>query len=324
MKLSLRTLSPSMFIGLTLCFLHNTGLTDGMPVSEIRIGYQRYGTLIFVKARENLEKRLVPLGITIKWQEFVAGVEILEGFKNGDLDFGVVGETPPVFGQAADVPFVYIAYEPPSPQTEAILLPKNSLIQNLADLKGKRIAVHKGTNVHYLLLKALEKAKLGLNEVQIMYMPPYPAGWEALQNGSVEAWAIWDPILADAQLSLGAKILVDGQGLVPGHQFYLSRREFVDQNPKIIDLLMAEIARIGVGIKQYPKAAAKFLAPQTGIKVEVLETAFTRMNTGIQFIGPEVILVQQQIADTFYRVGLIPKRIKVSDAVKLMSPLTVK
>lgn len=281
---------------------------------EVHIGYQKYGSLILVKARGNLEKRLASLGMIVKWHEFAAGPEMIAAFKTDNLDFGVVGEAPPVVAQAAGVPFVYIAYEPASPEGEAILLPKDSPIQKVTELKGKKIAVHKNTIAHYFLLTALERENMSFADVKLVFMPPVE-GRIALQNGSVDAWVIWDPFFADAQYTLGVKVLIYGNGLVNNHQFYIADHSYVDKNPQVVKILIEEVEKVDSGIKQYPRAVAKLLAPQVGIAADILEIAFSRMNLGIQPMNAEIVKSQQQIADAFYRVGLISKPIKVSKIV---------
>src|SRR5271170_1332478 len=127
----------------------------------LRIGYQKYGTLVLLKARGSLEKRLAPLHVEVKWTEFPAGPQLLEGLNVGAIDFGTVGEAPPIFAQAAGADLVYIGNEPPASAAEAILVPKDSPIKTVAELKGKKIALNKGSNVHFLLVKLLEQA--GIN-----------------------------------------------------------------------------------------------------------------------------------------------------------------
>ncbi|MFX4243535.1 ABC transporter substrate-binding protein, partial [Aliarcobacter butzleri] len=81
------------------------------------------------------------------------------------IDFGTVGETPPIFAQAANAKIKYIGYEPPAPKGEAIIVPKNSAINTVADLKGKKVVLNKGSNVHYLLVRALENAGLKYSDI---------------------------------------------------------------------------------------------------------------------------------------------------------------
>ena len=141
-------------------------IVQAQAAETLRIGYQKYGTLVLLKAKGSLEKRLAAQGVQVQWTEFPGGPQLLEGLNVGAIDFGVTGETPPVFAQAAGADLLYVAYEPPAPTSEAILVPKDSTIKSVAELKGKKIVLNKGSNVHYLLVRALEDAGLKYTDVQ--------------------------------------------------------------------------------------------------------------------------------------------------------------
>ena len=153
----------------------------------VRIGYQKYGKLVLLKGRGTLEQKLKPLGYSVSWTEFPSGPPLLEALNVGSIDFGISGETPPIFAQAAGVPLVYLAYGPPAPQGEAILVPKDSPLKSVADLKGKKVALNKGSNVHYLLVRALEQAGLKYTDIQTVFLAPADA-LAAFTRGSVDAW----------------------------------------------------------------------------------------------------------------------------------------
>ncbi len=186
--------------------------------SVLRIGYQKYGTLTVLKGNASLEKRLAPLGVEVKWTEFPAGPQLLEGLNVGSVDFGTTGEAPPIFAQAAGADLLYVGNEPAAPAGEAIVVPKGSALKSVADLKGKKIVLNKGSNVHYLLVKLLEKAGLSYKVVEVVCLAPADAR-AAFERGSGDAWAIWDPFLAAAEKQLGARVLADGKGVVSNHQF---------------------------------------------------------------------------------------------------------
>lgn len=280
----------------------------------LRVGFQKYGTLTLLKARGDLEKRLAPLGIDVRWTEFPAGPQLLEGLNVGSIDFGVVGEAPPVFAQAAGADLVYVGNQPPAPTAEAILVPKDSPVRTLADLKGKKVALNKGSNVHYLLVKALEKAGIAYTDIQVAYLPPADAR-AAFERGSVDAWVIWDPFLAAAERQLGARVLADGKGLVANLQFYLATRRYAEQNPKVIAAVFDELAKLDVWAAKSPQAVAELLAPQIGLDLETTRRASDRFAYGVQPITPAVAAEQQKIADAFYQLKLIPKPIRIADAL---------
>ena len=281
---------------------------------SVRIGYQKYGTLTLLKGRGTLEKRLAEQGVGVKWTEFPAGPVLLEGLNVGSIDFGTVGEAPPIFAQAAGANLVYVGNEPASPASEAIVVPKGSGLRTLADLKGKKIALNKGSNVHYLLLKALEKAGISYADIQPVFLPPADAR-AAFERGSVDAWAIWDPFLAAAEKQLGARVLADGKGLVANYQFYLASRTYAEKNPEILRIVLDELAKVDDWGRNNPEEVATILSAQTGLGKDVVALAASRYAYGVKPVSVDVIASQQRVADAFSSLKLIPKPIVVKDAL---------
>lgn len=281
--------------------------------SVLRIGYQRFGDLNVLKARGTLEKRLAPLGISIQWTLFPAGPQLLEALNVGSIDFGTTGEAPPIFAQAAGAPLVYVASEPSAPEGEAILVPKTSPIHSVADLKGKRVAFNKGSNVNYLVVQALAKAGLTYSDIQPVYLVPADAR-AAFERGSVDAWAIWDPYYAVEQHAIPVRVLVDGRGLVANRQFYLASRTLAYDHRNVTTIIVQQLQSADSWVRSNPSKVASFLAPQIGIDVADVSLSIKRSRFGAVPITDAVIAGQQRIADTFYKLGLIPKSIRVKDA----------
>ncbi|GJE55832.1 MULTISPECIES: sulfonate ABC transporter substrate-binding protein [Methylobacterium] len=281
----------------------------------IRIGYQKYGTLVLLKGRASLEPKLKALGYGVTWSEFPSGPPLLEALNAGAIDFGTAGETPPIFAQAASDVLTYVAHEPAAPRGEAILVPKGSPLQTVADLRGKKVALNKGSNVHYLLVRALEKAGLSLKDITPTYVAPADAR-AAFERGAVDAWVIWDPYLAAAEVSTSARTLSDGTGLVPNHQFYLASRDFAAKNGPALDAVIAAIGEVDAWAKDNTDAVARELAPSVGIPAPILAVALKRQSYGIRPLDEPVIAEQQRIADTFHGLGLVPKAPNISEAVR--------
>lgn len=284
--------------------------------TQLRIGYQKSASLfVLQRAQGSLEQKLQPLGVQVKWVEFPAGPQLLEGLNVGAIDVGFVGEAPPIFAQAAGAQFVYIGYDPAAPHAEAILVPKDSPIRSVADLKGKKVALNKGSNVHYLLLRQLEKHGLSLKDIQPVYLAPAD-GRAAFESGSVDAWAIWDPFQASAEKAAQARVLADGaDGVANNYQYYLGARDYVQRNPKVIEALFADAVERGSWLKNNISQAAQLIAPQQGLPEDVVELALQRYQFNVKPITPEIAADQQKIADSFYALRLIPKPIQVQDAV---------
>ncbi|WP_017729253.1 sulfonate ABC transporter substrate-binding protein [Halalkalibacterium ligniniphilum] len=281
-------------------------------MKEVNIGYQKFGTLNILKAEETLDQRLEELGIKINWVEFPAGPQLLEALNVGSIDFGHTGEAPPIFAQAAGAPIVYIANGPASPKGEAILVHKDSPIQTIEDLKGKKVVLNRGSNVHYLLVKALEEAGLALNDIEVIYLPPADARI-AFNRGDVDAWVIWDPFFASAEVELEAKILKDGEGLVANREFFLSERSFAEANDDILSIILEELDTVDLWVSNNIEEAAEFLSPEVNIDAPVLQRVLNRRNFGVERVTESVLSDQQSIGDTFYQLELIPTEINIDD-----------
>ena len=306
---TLRRSLVALFVAAT-----SIGAVTQAQAETLRIGYQKYGTLVLLKAKGTLEKRLAEQGVEVSWTEFPGGPQLLEGLNVGSVDFGVTGETPPVFAQAAGANLLYVAYEPPAPSSEAILVPKGSSLQSVAELKGKKVALNKGSNVHYLLVRALEDAGLKYSDITPIYLPPADAR-AAFERGSVDAWVIWDPFLAAAENQLQARSLRNGQGLVDNHQFYLATKPYAEQHPQVLNTLIEEVRAVGEDSKADPAAVTEQVAPLLGLSKEITAVAVKRQGYGAQPLTPAVVAAQQKIADTFTTLKLIPKSLSIKDVI---------
>lgn len=281
----------------------------------LRIGYQKSASLLALqKAQGSLERRLAALQADVKWVEFPAGPQLLEGLNVGSVDVGFVGEAPPIFAQAAGANFIYIGNDPAAPEAEAIVVPKDSAIRTLADLKGRRIALNKGSNVHYLLVRALEKAGLKYSDIQPVFLPPADAR-AAFEKGAVDAWVIWDPFLAAVEKQTGARILADGRGLVNNHAFYLAERQFTQKHPQLVRALFEDSVEQGRWLKANLKEAARRIAPIQGLDIDVVERTLQRAEYGVAPVTPGVAAEQQKVADAFLDLKLIPKPVRIADAL---------
>ncbi|OYD74816.1 UNVERIFIED_ORG: sulfonate transport system substrate-binding protein [Burkholderia sp. CF145] len=282
---------------------------------EIRIGYQKAAsTLVLLKAHGTLEKRFAPLGVGVKWTEFPAGPQLLEGLNVGSIDFGYVGEAPPVIAQAAGANFVYTAYEIPTPQAEGILVHRDAPIQSVADLKGKRVALNKGSDVHWFLVAALQKAGVKYTDIQTVFLPPADAR-AAFERGAIDAWAVWDPFLEAAKRQSNARLLTDGAGIVSHHQFFLSARPFAQQNAELIDAVVAEAGKEGVWVRDHYAEAAAQLAPIQGLDASMVEASLRHYAHVYKPIDAGVLAEQQRIADAFTELRIIPTKIVTKEAV---------
>ncbi|KWA24692.1 ABC transporter substrate-binding protein [Burkholderia territorii] len=295
------------------------GPLAGMPAlaqgndKRLRIGFQKYGNFVVLKARGTLEKRLASQDVTVQWLEFPAGPQLLEGLNAGAIDVGTVGETPPIFAQAAGVDFVYLGNEPPAPHGEAIVVLPDSPIRTVAQLRGKKVAFNKGSNVHYLLVKALEHAGLAYADIQPIYLTPADARAAFVQR-SVDAWVIWDPYLAAAERQLGARVIANGDGLVRNTQYYLAARKYAAAQPQVLRTLLDEVDALDRWARDHVPEVAAQLSPLVGLDAPTLEVALKRTGYGVQPVTDATLAYQQNIADAFSALKLIPGKVTVANA----------
>jgi sulfonate transport system substrate-binding protein len=283
------------------------------PTNVVRIGYQKIGAPFLLKSRSaDLDKHLAEQSATADWKEFKHGPAIWEAIKAKEVDIGYVGETPPVFAQAGGVDFVYVASDPPAPKAEALIVRKDSPLKSLRDLKGKKVALNRGSNVHYLLVKALESVKLSLSDIEVTYLAPGDAR-PAYDSGKVDAWVIWDPFLAAAETA-GSRELANGEKLVDNRLFYVARREFAQEHPELLRSTLDEFKSLSDWESKNPEESSKILAESSGVAYDALLRSEKRHAYGILPITDQVLDAQQAIADSFRKLELIPKDIKTRDA----------
>ena len=284
----------------------------------LRIGYQKYGTLVFDKARGTLEKRLAPLHVRVSWTEFLGGPALLEAMGADSIDFGTAGDAPPIFGQAAGVPLVYVAVEPATPHGEAVIVPSASPIRSIADLRGKRIALNKGSNVHNLLVRVLAAGGLTPADVQSVFLKPSDAR-PAFENGSVDAWAIWDPYYAAEQTAFKTRVVSDGVGpdgrvIDENRQYFFATRNYATANPDVVRAVLADLEDAEAYGAAHRAKVVQLLAPAMGMDPAAVTLAVGRLPMGAQPIDAHVMASQQEIADTFASLHLIPAKIDIKEA----------
>ncbi|MFZ6757446.1 sulfonate ABC transporter substrate-binding protein [Undibacterium sp. Ji50W] len=286
----------------------------------IGIGFQKgSGLLSVLKAQGTLENALAAQKFQIKWIEFPAGPQLLEALNSGNVDFGLTGAPPPIFAQAAGVDLLYVGAEPSSPTCEAILVPKDSPIKSVAELKGKKVAFQKGSSSNLLILAALRKTGLSMQDIQAIYLSPADAR-AAFVSGNIDAWIVWDPYLASVQHSLPVRVLADHQGLLPANSFYEASRRLAEKHPQALNIILGELATTGAWASKNPQQLASIIAAQLGMPLDVINTWQQRSRYGVMPVSAAVVNRQQEIADLFYQNKLIPRAVKISDKAWVWVP----
>ena len=199
----------------------------------LRIGYQKNGSLVILRRQATLEAVLGPQGVAVAWVEFAAGPPIMEAMNAGAIDFAATGDTPPIFAQAAGVPFVYVGGQPVRGENQAIVVRADGPITTVADLRGRRVAYTRGSSAHNVVVKALAQAGLTPGDVSSVLLQP-PDALAAFRSGRVDAWAIWDPFLAMAEADPGTRVLVQATAVAPSNSFFLARRAWGGRSARLV------------------------------------------------------------------------------------------
>lgn len=288
--------------------------TPNPALHVLRMGYQPQGVGLLLKVKGSLEKRLASQAISVEWSEFPAGPALLAAMGEGKIDMGYAGVVPPIFAQAKGIPFVYVANELPATNSIGILVQENSRIKTLADLKGKKIAVTQSSAAHYLLIRALFQGGLSLENVELVDLPPIK-GVAAFKQGKVDVWVGWNPFLAELQSTFPVRLLTNAKGLMNDRNFYFATQSFANNHRELVKIVIEEMRKTGDWLKQNPREAATILATQTRRQLPIILKDLESRRFQAQPIQDRAIEDQQRIAETFFRLGLLPKRIWVEDAV---------
>jgi sulfonate transport system substrate-binding protein len=311
-----RPLFTGLVAALACCFL-----LPAQARETVRIGYQKSSTLItLLKAQGTLEQALGKDGIDVTWHEFPSGLPLLEALNIGNVDVSAdVADTVPIFAQAAQARLTYFAEESPSPSAQAIVVPKDSPIQQLSDLKGKKVAVTKAAGTHYLLIAALNKAGLKFSDIEPAYLSPAD-GRAAFENHKVDAWVTWEPFLTSVQRQLPTRTLADGAGLASYKRYYLTSTPYAKAHPEVLKRVYQQLQQAGSWIKANPQDAAKVLGPLWGnLDAQTVEAANAHRSYQVEPVNADQLGEQQKIADAFFAAGLLPKAVDAKD-VEIWKP----
>ncbi|AYP25642.1 sulfonate ABC transporter substrate-binding protein [Pantoea agglomerans] len=307
-----RVLLSALIIAAQAGLAFNTQAAAEKP-EIVNIGFQKANIFALLKYRGTLDQEFKKQGIAVHWIEFPAGPQMLEGLNIGSIDLAATGDAPPTFAQAAQADLVYLAHSPANPKTEAIVVPADSPIKSVADLKGKRVALNKGSDVNYLLVTALEQAGLSYKDITPVYLPPADAR-AAFQRGAVDAWVIWDPYYAEVETNAHARLIKNAEGLVPHYTFYLASRKFAETWPQIASQVVDELGSLSTWANQHQEEAAKIMSTSTGLPQPIWQRALARMPFGAERMTPEVFTQQQALADKFTQIGLLPVKVDIRSA----------
>ncbi|SEJ16559.1 sulfonate transport system substrate-binding protein [Azotobacter beijerinckii] len=289
-------------------FLHAFPAQAAEPLT-LRIADQKGNMRAQLEAADALKD----LPYVIQWSEFPAAAPLAEALNAGAVDAGIIGDAPLLFALAAGAQVKAIAVNKSNPYGTALLVAGDSPLKTAADLKGKRIATGRGSIGHFVALKALEKAGLGERDVEFRFLGPVDAKI-ALANGSVDAWATWEPYTALAESSGQGRVLVDGRGLWAGNS-YLAATDKALADPARREALQDYLQRLN-GAQHWAYGHvddyAKTLARIIGFPEDAARLSFARRELRWQAVDAATVAQQQATADFYQAHALLPRRLDVA------------
>lgn len=283
----------------------------------LKAGDQKGGLRVLLEAADALKG----LSYDIQWTEFPAAAPLAEALNAGAVDSGPIGDAPAIFALAAGTRIKLIGANRSDPYGTAVLVRPDSPLKTAADLKGKRIGTNRGSIGHFVALKALSSAGLRPEDADIRFLPPADAKL-ALTNGSVDAWATWEPYTAMAETSGHARVLVSGRGLWSGLSYLAATDAALAAKRAVLGDFLQRIVRAQAWSYQHVPEFSATLARIIGIAPEAARLQFERRRTQWQPIDAELIAVQQQTADFYLKSGLLKQRLDVAATFDKRFPIS--
>ncbi|MDO8185363.1 ABC transporter substrate-binding protein [Conexibacter sp. JD483] len=279
----------------------------------LRVGTQKDG----IRAVLQKSGQLDDLPYEIEWSTFVAGPPLVEAAGADRIDVAWVGCAPPIFGAAAGASFnVIAAVKERDSQENRLLVPKDSSITSIADLKGKKIAVPRGTSGHAFILNALKSEGLSSKDVEFAFLAP-PDALAAFQSGSVDALSVWDPFATQAIATLDAKEIAAGEPYEHGLGFEIASSAQLRDPAKVaaIQDYLRRLQAAWTWAGDNPDEWAAAWSEDSGLPLEVTRIAARRKASDIVPLDGEIVDSQQRLADLFFSEGELTRRVTFTDIV---------
>lgn len=301
---------------LSACSSNSVNSDSAEKEVVVRIGVQgKTGVLPYAREHQYFEKAFEKVGVKVEWSEFASGPPHFEALSAGRLDFGATGGTPLIAGQAANIDFKAIAVTSDGKTGNAIVIPKDSAIKEIGDLKGKKIGVAKGSSAYNFLYFVLDRAALTDKDIDIIQLQPDEAR-PALDNGSIDAWSTWEPYVTTAVFQTGANILVSGADLnILTPSFLIAGTNFTQEHPDLTVLFLKTYEEARQYFINHTEEVAQDIASTQKVDVEIIKTVLEKTDNRLSPTTPEFAKAHQEQADFLYSVGGVAKEMDTSKVI---------
>jgi sulfonate transport system substrate-binding protein len=251
--------------------------------ATIKLDYAYYNPVSLVlKDMKFLEQDLASDGISVEWTQSLGSNKALELLNSKSVDFGSTAGAAALIGKANGNPIKAI-YVYSRPEWTALVVRKDSPITKIEDLKGKKVAVTRGTDPHIFLLRALHEAGLTEKDIQIVVLQ-HPQGRIALEKGDVDAWAGLDPMMAQTEIQSGSRLFYRNVNF-NSYGVLNVREEFARQYPAYVERVLAAYEKARLWALQNPEEFRKLFAADTKLDDSVITKVLERTDLTNSTIG---------------------------------------
>ena len=311
LKTITRMLSLSLLTILSVSLVH---------ADEIRFATQpipHYAPIFVAKHKKWLDEELAKVGAkpTLKWASFAAGPPINESFAAGQQDFGFLGDTPAIIGKSAGINTRIVGLTSSGPKSLAVVAATKSGIKSPKDLKGKKVAVVKGSYAHHLLVLVLQKGGLTVNDIELINLSQADIA-TSIVNGNIDAAAIWEPLITKLESQGAIRLVADGTGIKKGVLVIIAAHDFVSKKREQTKAVLRAYQRGAQYIKSNPREAAQLIAADVNLPAETLVKVFTKFDYHPAIQADDIEELKK--SEVFMRsVGLIKSTVNIDSFADL-------
>jgi sulfonate transport system substrate-binding protein len=249
---------------------------------EVRLATQpipHYAPIFVAKQKHWIDEELAKVkpGIEVKWASFAAGPPINESFAAGQQDFGFLGDTPALIGKSVGIDTRVVGLSSSGPKSLAVVVGAGSPIASAKDLKGKKVAVTKGSFAQHLLALVLESGGLTFADIELINLPNGEIA-PAIISGTIDAGAVWEPVITRFESQKAIRVLADGTGLKKGILVIIAASDFLKAKRDQAEAVLRAYARGAAYIKSNPKEAAALISTDTNLPPDLLVQVFDKLD----------------------------------------------
>lgn len=315
-----------LVVSITLLLLAGCTKTSGTAVTSVGASTQQDSPPLIVNIAINgklsplniakdkgwVEDEFKKLNAEVRWSEFPSGPPLLESLSAGRVDLSFLGDGATIAGIASGLPFEVIALLSEGRNTVSIIVPKDSSIEKVEDLKGKTIGLPKGTTAHVYVAKVLQNTNITLDDLNIINLQP-DDGQAAFDSGKLDAWAAWDPYVSQNIATNKARALPASEVMAPSSA--IVHKDFAKEHPELVVAYLRVFKKAALWQLEHEEEAAQIFNAKTKVPVATIKTILSKGKPLVSAYTEEALREQQAASDILAGNGFIRREIHFKESV---------